>query len=87
LRQFHGDAGIPMYGFHGNGKTKEDRTKTSCGSGKSLRILVVEDHGDTLQASSPAKFCESEAYSVALRSIEAAGSSPAMQNTELTPIL
>jgi hypothetical protein len=29
---------------------KEDRTKESYSSGKSLRILVVEDHGDTLQA-------------------------------------
>ena len=28
----------------------EDRTRDSYSSGKSLRILVVEDHGDTLQA-------------------------------------
>jgi CheY-like chemotaxis protein len=28
----------------------EDRTKDAYSSGKSLRILVVEDHGDTLQA-------------------------------------
>ena len=28
----------------------EDRTKDTYSSGKSLRILVVEDHGDTLQA-------------------------------------
>jgi CheY-like chemotaxis protein len=46
-------------GRHGNfdvrvprrsGKMKEDRTKESYKSGKSLRILVVEDHSDTLQA-------------------------------------
>jgi DNA-binding response OmpR family regulator len=29
---------------------KEDRTKDSYSSGKSLRILVIEDHGDTRQA-------------------------------------
>jgi CheY-like chemotaxis protein len=29
---------------------KEDRTKDSYSSGKSLRILVVEDHSDTRQA-------------------------------------
>ena len=29
---------------------KDDRTKDSYSSGKSLRILVVEDHDDTLQA-------------------------------------
>jgi len=28
----------------------DDRTRVSNNSGKSLRILVVEDHGDTLQA-------------------------------------
>jgi len=28
----------------------EDRTKDTYNSGKSLRILIVEDHGDTLQA-------------------------------------
>src|SRR5258705_11664038 len=28
----------------------EDRTKDAYSSGKSLRILVVEDHGDTLEA-------------------------------------
>src|ERR1043165_1906199 len=28
----------------------EDRKKETYGSGKSLRILIVEDHGDTLQA-------------------------------------
>jgi len=28
----------------------DERTKTSYNSGKSLRILVVEDHNDTLQA-------------------------------------
>ena len=29
---------------------KDDRTKESYSSGKSLRILVIEDHSDTLQA-------------------------------------
>ena len=29
---------------------KEDRSRTEYNSGKSLRILVVEDHSDTLQA-------------------------------------
>jgi CheY-like chemotaxis protein len=33
----------------GNGKMNDDRTRDSY-SGKSLRILVVEDHSDTLQA-------------------------------------
>src|SRR5205807_8232828 len=28
----------------------DDRTRVSNNSGKSLRILVVEDHGDTLEA-------------------------------------
>jgi CheY-like chemotaxis protein len=31
-------------------KMNEDRTRDSYSSGKSLRILVVEDHDDTLQA-------------------------------------
>jgi DNA-binding response OmpR family regulator len=39
-----------MYGFPGHRKMKEDRTKDSYSSGKSLRILVIEDHGATLQA-------------------------------------
>ena len=39
-----------MYGFRpGNAKMNEDRTKDLYSS-KRLRILVVEDHGDTLQA-------------------------------------
>jgi len=29
---------------------KDDRTKESYSSGKSLRILIIEDHDDTLQA-------------------------------------
>jgi len=37
-------------GFPGNTKMSKDRTTDSYSSGKSLRILVVEDHGDTLQA-------------------------------------
>jgi CheY-like chemotaxis protein len=37
-------------GSPGNAKMSEDRTKDSYSSGKSLRILIVEDHGDTLQA-------------------------------------
>jgi len=37
-------------GFPGNAKMSKDRTTDSYSSGKSLRILVVEDHGDTLQA-------------------------------------
>lgn len=32
------------------GKMSEDRTRDSYNSGKSLRILVVEDHSETLQA-------------------------------------
>jgi CheY-like chemotaxis protein len=37
-------------GFAGQRKMKDDRTKDSYSSGKSLRILVIEDHSDTLQA-------------------------------------
>ncbi len=37
-------------GFAGKRKMKDDRTKDSYSSGKSLRILVIEDHSDTLQA-------------------------------------
>ena len=36
-------------GFRGEAQMSNDRTKDSYSS-KSLRILVVEDHGDTLQA-------------------------------------
>src|SRR5260370_23099034 len=36
-------------GFSGNAKMSKDRMKDSY-CGKSLRILVVEDHGDTLEA-------------------------------------
>jgi DNA-binding response OmpR family regulator len=43
-------AGIPVYAFsRTTRKMSDDRTKDSY-SRKSLRILVVEDHGDTLQA-------------------------------------
>ena len=38
-----------MYGSPATVKMNEDRTRDSY-PGKSLRILVVEDHGDTLQA-------------------------------------
>ena len=37
-------------GFGRERKMKDDRTKESYSSGKSLRILVIEDHSDTLQA-------------------------------------
>ena len=42
---------IPVYGFYpGTGeKMSEDRSRDSY-SRKSLRILVIEDHGDTLEA-------------------------------------
>ena len=39
-----------MYGCPGLVKMNDNRTKDSYRSGKSLRILVVEDHSDTLQA-------------------------------------
>jgi hypothetical protein len=43
-------AAIQVYGFpRATVKTSEDRTRDSY-SGKSLRILVVEDHSETLQA-------------------------------------
>ena len=44
-------AAIPVYGFPGGAaKMNEDRTMESYNSGKRLRILVVEDHSDTLEA-------------------------------------
>ncbi len=43
-------AGISVYGCPGFVKMNDNRTKDSYRSGKSLRILVVEDHSDTLQA-------------------------------------
>jgi DNA-binding response OmpR family regulator len=39
-----------VYGFPGEQEMKDDRTRDSYSPGKSLRILVVEDHGDTLKA-------------------------------------
>jgi hypothetical protein len=48
LKEMDG-AAIPVYGFPATAKMNEDRTKDSYPS-KSLRILVVEDHGDTLEA-------------------------------------
>jgi CheY-like chemotaxis protein len=42
-------AAIQAYGFPGKGEMSEDRTRNSY-SGKSLRILVVEDHTETLEA-------------------------------------
>lgn len=43
-------AAISEYGFPGKSKMSEERTRATYNSGKSLRILVVEDHSDTLQA-------------------------------------
>jgi len=43
-------AAISVYGFAGKSEMSENRTRGSYNSGKSLRILVVEDHRDTLQA-------------------------------------
>ena len=49
MKKLDGGA-IPVYGITGaTAKMNEDRTKDSYPS-KSLRILVVEDHGDTLEA-------------------------------------
>ena len=43
-------AAIQVYGFpRGRAKVSKDRTRDSY-SGKSLRILVVEDHSETLEA-------------------------------------
>lgn len=41
---------IPAYGFPRSGEMSDDRTTGSYNLGKSLRILVVEDHRETLQA-------------------------------------
>src|SRR5437588_9052114 len=41
---------MSVYGCPGLVKMNDNRTKDSYRSGKSLRILVVEDHSDTLQA-------------------------------------
>jgi hypothetical protein len=41
---------IGVIGFAEGGSMSDDRTRASYNSGKRLRILVVEDHNDTLQA-------------------------------------
>ncbi len=42
---------IRVYGFPGQQtEMSNDRTRTAYNSGKRLRILIVEDHGETLQA-------------------------------------
>jgi CheY-like chemotaxis protein len=49
--KFHLDAAENrVIGFAGSVSMSDERTKASYNSGKSLRILVVEDHNDTLEA-------------------------------------
>jgi len=51
LRKFHLDAAENrVIGFAGAVSMSDERTRASYNSGKRLRILVVEDHSDTLQA-------------------------------------